>query len=292
MSPQKIGVGPARAVGHIGIGPAHAVTTTGSQRADQGHRTRPGIRLRLRAIPGLTPKAILRKPLRLPCVLGPDFEVGEEALHTDFDTVGAGQFSSPAGGRKAPQLKTLSFDALTLTWDAKWLVFPDTTPQEVRRELNEILRSRQPVELFAFLGPHGTGEELRMYATLRGLNRILRHGESDTRYYSLSWKQYRNPVVRRRGRGGGSKRLPARHKLKSGDTLRSLAKRYYGTRELWLFLASENGIKGWGGETPLVKMNRYEVGDQIKIPVPPSGGHVGRAHPVTGTRDGLRIAEG
>lgn len=278
----------------IGIGPAHALTSAGTQRSGssaQGHRVRPGLRLRLTAIPDLTPRNILRKPLYLPCVLGPDFEVEEEALHTDFDTVAAGQFSSPAGGKKAPQLKSLSFDALTLTWDAKWLVYPDVTPQEVRQELNEILRSRQPVELFAFLGPHGDDEELRMFATLRGLRRILRQGETDTRYYSLDWKQYRSPVIRRKGASGGSGKLPAQHKLTESDTLRSLANHYYGTGELWLFLASENGIKSWGSEDPLVKMGRYKVGDSFKIPLAPTGGSVGKAQALTGDDDGLRIVQ-
>lgn len=287
------GIGPAQNLdGKVGVGRGQAVTTAGTQRTGQGHRVRRGLRLRLSAIPDHTPRDVLRKPLYIPCVLGPDFEVGEEALHTEFDTVGAGQFSSPAGGHKAPQLKTLTFDALTLTWDAKWLIYPDTTPAEMREELNAILRSRKPVELFAFLGPNGDAEELRMYATLRGLRRILRQGETDTRYYTLDWKQYRSPVIRRKGASGGAGSLPAQHKLDEDDTLRSLSNRYYGTGELWLFLASENGIKSWGSEDPLVKMGRYKVGDKFKIPKAPTGGSVGKAQALTGNDDGLRIVQG
>jgi hypothetical protein len=289
---QKIKIDPATTEDKRGLGPSHAVTSEGKQRPGSeggGNRRRRGLRLRLSSIEDVTPRDVLRQPLYIPCVLGPDFEVEEAALHTDFDTVSAGQFSSPAGGKKAPQLKTLSTDILSLTWDAKWLTFPDTTPEEVRAELNAILRSRQPVELFTFIGPHGNGEELRMYATLRSLRRILRHGETDTRYYSLEWKQWRSAVIRRKGGGGGARRFPVQHKLDEDDTLRSLANRYYGTGELWAFLAAENGIKRWGSEDKLVKMGRYKVGDKIKIPPPPQGGSVGQAQSLTGNDDHLRI---
>lgn len=290
MSPKVKDAVPVAGPGaRVGVGRRQAVTSAGKQRGGgtQGHRHRNGLRLRLRAIPGLTPKAILRSPLYLPVILGPDFEVAEEALHSDFETVGAGQFSSPAGGRHAPQLKTLDFETLSLTWDAKWLVYPDTTPEEVREELAEIIKSRKPVELFAHVGPEGRGQELRMMATLRGCRRILRHGESDTRYYSLEWKQYRNIGVPRKGANGYAG-LPTTHSLKKDDTLRSLADRYYGTEAMWQFLASQNGITSWGGDDPLVKMNRYKEGSKIKVPVPPPT-KVGKARPLTGDDDHLRV---
>jgi len=287
MSPK---VSPAVPVSgaNIGLGRRQAVTSAGTQRGGgSGHRQRSGLRLRVTSIPGLTPKAILRSPLYLPVVLGPDFEIDEEALHTDFETVGAGQFSSPAGGKHAPQLKSLDLETLSLAWDASWLVYPDTTPDEVREELKDILDSRKPVELFAHVGPHGEAEELRMWATLRSLRRILRHGENDTRYFSMEWKQYRSPVIPRRAANSYSN-LPTTHTLDKDDTLRSIANRYYGTEAMWQFLASQNGIKNWGGDDPLVKMNRYKVGDKIKVPVPPPT-KVGRAKPVTDDDDHLRV---
>lgn len=275
----------------IGIGRGHAVTGSGTQRgggSGNGNRARQGLRLRLASIPGLTPKGILREPLRLPCVLGPDFQIEEQALHTEFDTVGAGQFSSPAAGQKAPQLQSLSFDSLSLTWDAKWLTFPETSPEEMLEELQEILRSRKPVELFAYVGPHGTKQELRMNATLRSLSRILRHGETDTRYYSLEWKQYRSPVLHRKGANNYTN-LPAQHALDKNDTLRSIATAYYGAGTMWQFLASANGIKSWGSEDPLVKMNRFKEGDKIKVPLPPPT-KVGGARALTGSDNYLRVS--
>jgi hypothetical protein len=279
----------------VGIGRRQAVTSAGTQRdgggsGSGGHRRRAGLRLRLTAIPGLTPKAILRSPLYLPVVLGPDFEVQEEALHSDFETVGAGQFSSPAGGKHAPQLKNLDFETLSLTWDAKWLVFPDTTPEEVREELQAILSSRKPVELFAYVGPNGKGSEIRMMATLRSFRRILRHGENDTRYFSLEWKQYRDLGVARKGANAYAG-LPTTHTLDKEDTLRSIADHYYGTEAMWQFLASQNGIKSWGGDDPLVKMDRYKVGSKIKVPVPPPT-KVGSAKALTGDDNHLRVGGG
>lgn len=288
MSPKVEDAVPIAGPGaRVGIGRAQEVTSAGTQRGAQGHRRRAGLRLRLKAIPGLTPKPILRNPLYIPVVLGPDFEVGEEALHTDFETVGAGQFSSPAGGKHAPQLKAVSFETLSLTWDAKWLIYPDTTPQELREELKAILDSRKPVEMFAHIGPHGRGQELRMQATLRSMRRILRHGENDTRYFNLEWKQYRSPVAGRSAANAYAN-LPTTHTLDKDDTLRSIAKRYYGTESMWQFLASQNGIKSWGGDDPLVKMNRYKVGNKIKVPVPPPT-KVGKARAVTGPDNRLRM---
>lgn len=273
----------------VGVGRAQEVSE-GGQRNGHGHRRRSGLRLRLKAIPGLTPKPILRNPLYIPVVLGPDFEVGEEALHTEFETVGAGQFSSPAGGKHAPQLKSLDFETLSLTWDAKWLVYPDTSPEEVKEELQAILGSRKPVEMFAHVGPHGRGSELRMWATLRSMRRVLRHGENDTRYFNLEWKQYRSPVVGRSAANSYAN-LPTTHTLDKDDTLRSIAKQYYGTESMWQFLASQNGIKSWGGDDPLVKMDRYKAGDKIKVPVPPPT-KVGKAQAVTGSDDRLRVGGG
>jgi hypothetical protein len=267
------------------IGIANNIVAPKGKRGGTG-----GLRLRISAIPGLTPKTILREPLRIPVVLGPDFTIEETALHTEFDTVSAGQFSSPAGGKKAPQLKALSFDALTLTWPAKWLTFPETDPDEVREELGEILRARKAVELFAFLGASGKGQELRMWATLRSMTRILRHGENDTRYYSLDWKQYRSPTVHRRGANQYAD-LPTTYALEKDDTLRSIADHYYGTEGMWQFLAQQNGIKSWGGDDPLVKMNRFKVGDKIKVPLPPPT-KLGEAQPVTGDDNHLQIQGG
>lgn len=294
---QKIGVGGARNLTGVGsIGRGQAVTGQGDQRGGGAaggggnKRARHGLRLRISAIPGRTPKKILQNPLYIPCILGPDFGVEEGALHSEFDTVSAGQFSSPAAGEHAPQLKSLSFDALSLTWDAKWLIYPEVTPAEVREELEAILLSRKPVELFAFLAPGGGREELRMQATLRNLTRILRHGEVDTRYYSLEWKQWRSVSIDRAGANGYAN-LPTTHELDKEDTLRSIAAQYYGAGTMWQFLASANGISSWGSEDPLVKMNRFKVGDKIKVPLPPPT-KVGSAVALTGSDNHLRVGGG
>lgn len=297
MSPSKVGIGQGEDLTGVGgIGRGRAVTGNGTQRGGGatgggGHkRARNGLRLRISAIPGRTPKKILRTPLYIPCVLGPDFGPEDSALHSEFDTVSAGQFSSPAGGEHAPQLKSLSFDALTLTWDAKWLVYPEVTPAEVREELDAILDSRKPVELFAFLAPHGGRAELRMDATLRSLNRILRHGETDTRYYSLEWKEWRAVSISREGANGYGN-LPTTHELEKDDTLRSIASEYYGAGTMWEFLASSNGISSWGSEDELVKLNRFKAGDKIKVPLPPPT-KVGGAQSLTGSDNHLRISGG
>jgi hypothetical protein len=278
MSP-KIGIGD-----HV-IGIGNRQIARGG--AGNKKKVRAGLRVRLTAIPGLTPKKILREPLRFQVIVSPDWEDTRTALFSDFETVGAGQFSSPAGGDHAPQLRELSFESLTLDWEAKWLVYPETSPEEVREELEAILESRQPVELFAHVGPGGSKVEARMMVTLRAMTRILRHGENDTRYFNLEWKQFRDATMTRKG-GNRYSNLPTQYTLKKDDTLRSIADHFYGVESMWEFLAASNGIKGWGGDDPLVKMGRYKVGDKIKILAPPPSA-IGPAQPLTGKDNHLRV---
>lgn len=226
-----------------------------------------GLRVRLSRARGLTKKGVLNEPMYLPVVLGP-FNFTEEALHEEYQTVSAGQFSVPGqGGATARQLRDLSLETLTLDWKARWLIeYKD--PQDVRRELNAVLRAKTPVELLAILRWGGGPEELRMLVTLRSLSRELRPGEADTRYYSLALREYRKTVADKKA-DSRFDNLPTRHRLTADDTLTSLALRYHHTALSWRSIRSANGLSTWGPRTPLWKHAKFKVGDYAVIPVPP-----------------------
>jgi nucleoid-associated protein YgaU len=239
----------------------------------------PGLRVRLTALPGITPKGVLTQPLYLPVVLGP-FSFSEEADHREYTTVSAGEYSVPAAGpASARRLRSTSLETLTVDWHnyARWLVNPSLTPREARSELYRVLRSRQPFELLAILQlGSDEPEELRMKATLRAINRELRPGETDTRYYSLELREWRDASMERRGRGRREghrsvsthrgERLPTTHRLTAETTLHSLSRNHYGVASGWRIIARENGIKNWGPATPIVQSKRWKVGDKVKIP--------------------------
>jgi hypothetical protein len=250
-------------------------------------RSRPGLRVRLRRVQGLTPKNTLREPLYLPCLIGQEFIQIKTAGHSEWQTVSAGEFSQGWGGKRAPTLDDLSFDSLSLTWDADWLTNPDTDPDEMRRELDRVLGSRKAFHLAIFLYPNGRGAEARGLYTLRSVERRLPRGEPDTRYYTLQFKEFREPNQRRRS-SRKSERLPVRHLVQKGDTLRKLAKRYYGDGSLWRVIANVNGISNWGSEDDLTKIKRFEKdGARITVPdIESDAGGVGPEFP----EDGIGIA--
>lgn len=230
-----------------------------------------GLRVRIRPDRKLTPKDVMKRPLHFPAVTSDTFEIVGEAMHSNFDTVSAGEFSQPASGKKSRRLKTSSFDILTVSWDPSWITYPGVDPQRVKKVLEAIIKRRCPVHLLAFVEPHihgYTGAEWDALVTLRSVSRRLPHGEPDARYYTVEWSEYREPGVKKRRHGGGrDRKLPTTHKLRRDDTMRGLAKKFYGNGNLWRHIKRANGIKNWGSATPLVNMKRFKVGDRIKIPV-------------------------
>lgn len=236
-------------------------------------RRRHHLRVRLTRNRHSAPGVLREGPLVLPVALG-EFTVTEEALHSEYDTVGAGQFSTPSGGDAlARQLRTLGgLETLTIDWEAPWLT-EWRSPRVVKRELTEILRSKKPVTLLATI--RGRPDEVRMNVTLRSLSRTLRPGEADTRYWSIDvmeWRQPRAGDRREEGdRGARGVSLPRQHRLSAlGDeSLRDLARRYYGNEAGWRAIAGANGIRNFGSETPLYKHAKFKRGSRVKIPLVP-----------------------
>lgn len=231
--------------------------------------------VRLTALPGLTPKKVLKRPLIFPAVLG-DFEHTEEANFGSYDTVGSGEYSTPAAGPStARKLRTTDIEVLTLEGQPGFLTNPKIAPDDVRDQLYEILRSRRPFDFLATtesLGPKdepSLSTELPMNATLRSITRSLRHGQPQARYYTLSFVEWRDDGVARKSAGGSYGiriKLPTVHILRVGDTLSSLSKSFYGTYSGATRIANANGLRRWGHSTPLGLLPRFKAGSTIKIP--------------------------
>lgn len=239
----------------------------------ESHRG-PGLRVRFAAVRGATDPKVLEEPLYLPCVIG-EFGVDEEFDHRDYSTVSAGEFSVPAPGPvTARRLRSTDLETLTIDWHAyaRFLVNPHLSPAAARREITALARSRTPFELVAAV-QLGLEEELRMKATIRALRRVLRPGEADTRYYTLSLKEWRDNALERRAAGSGRTPLPTSVNLTAQTTLISLALHFYPdvpVADGWRAIARANGITSWGASTPLAQTARFAVGSKVQIPRKPS----------------------
>lgn len=242
-----------------------------------------GLRVRLSWIEGVTNPRCLREPLWFPAGVLEEFSVDAEADHDEYDTIESGQFSNPGPAPKpgeAPKLRTTEIETAAFYGDSPILTARGIHPLEVRDELRKLLVTKSPVNLLITLGLPVPGKrrrrpELKMKATVRSVRRSLRHGQRDTRYYTVRFVEWRDPEIERRRLGSardGQRRRhgtfgdPVKHKLDGNDTLESLAKRYYGTANAWRGLAAAKGIKSWGRRTPLVDTKRWKVGDRITIP--------------------------
>ena len=230
---------------------------------------RPGLHARLRRVSGLTPRSVLREPLRLPVIIGNEFSVEEEALWEEFDTVSAGRFAQAAAGKHGEALRTVNLESLTMTWDPGWMTNPGQDPQRVIKALKRTLRKRSVFDFLVVQKSPGIGfADFAGFASIRRLALVAPRGEADTRYLRMDISGHRRISSGRRRHGRGED-LPTTHVLDKNDTLRSLALHYYGSGELWRLIAQANGISNWGSETPLVEMGRYKPGDRIKIPERP-----------------------
>lgn len=229
-----------------------------------------GLIARFDRIPGASAKGVLDEPLRLPAVLG-NVSVEEEAHHVEFETIAGGQFSQPGqGGSGARQLRGLNLEALTLDYDAEWLVESGQDPEDVKAMLYAILRSKKPVTMVLVVKWGEPKPMVRMNVTFRSVHEELRQQENDTRYFQIAIKEWRAQSVERKGEKEGRKpgvKFPTTVALKETDTLQSLAHEYYGRYEFWRDIRDANGIsKKFGQNTRIVSLSAYSVGSRLKLP--------------------------
>lgn len=238
-----------------------------------------GIAIRLERITGRTAAGVLDFPFYLPTTLG-TFAYDEDFAHIDYETIGGDQLSAPAGGSgEAKRLKDLGLDTLTLDWDAPWLAAKGIDQDYFQNTLLKLGRSRTPFTLIAVLD---WTEELRINATLRGVHKELRHGEKDTRYWTLSLKEWNLSEVERRGAGSsgaaasvgvGGRSLPTTADVSNKTSYNTLADYFYGSatpKNAKAIRAANSFGTNWGLGTPLVFSPRWHVGDKVAIPRRPT----------------------
>lgn len=237
-----------------------------------------GFVCRISPITGVTPKAALNRRIWLPVMLN-TFTVTEAATHNEYTTLSAGDFSQPSmGGASARQMRAADIDTMTVDFNARWFTAHGQDPYELRVRLYEILRHRQAVRILIRLHPNPPPHaELDAYVTFRSISKEVRPGEPESRYMTISIKEWRDPTGRRRSSsptGGGSSRkrgvsLPTTKRLTATDTLSSLSNEFYGRYDQWRDIRDANGItKRFGAKTPVIKLGgRWKVGAKIKIPL-------------------------
>lgn len=237
---------------------------------DPGGRNE-GLLIKLSAIRGVTRRGYLKTPYYFQCPPTDEFSIAYGAERTTYRTIKAGEYSRK-GGRN---LRTITFDTLVLLW-APFVLWPETTRGDIRSGVSRLITTTEKELVFRFQAAHIFGEDGSSYwadmpAVLTAFTPTERGGENDARYLNCQFQEWRDPVVKREGKGRkryGYKDFPRTHKLTKTTTLYGLAKKYYSSTKGWKWIAKANGIKKWGPSTPLVNSHRFHVGDKVKIPDP------------------------
>jgi hypothetical protein len=199
----------------------------------------------------------------------------------DYDTIGAGQRSRP-GSR---QLRTVAFDSLFIADTPWWsFLTPDlvggaptpgvrgaeTDAEFALRVRSEALNAKyglgnrkvpDPLKMIAALEKLGNnyqvftltirqpnelaGYDVNMWATLRNFDTRKVAGEPFTRYFSITFVEYRPTKIEREQIGHPHLPLTVvAGKLPPGrDTLHELAKFYYGSPSQWRRIAAASHLK-------------------------------------------------
>lgn len=230
-----------------------------------------GMRVLMRRIEGLTAKGLLRKPFLFQCPPTESIRIGYAYNHEEYQTVGSGTFSRPAGR----QLYQVAFGTLLVDYKPRWSLLDPFDERErfvpnpllMRDELVEILESGTPFRLACHQAVYWHGKyDVNWPATLRSLNVDERAGEIGTRYLDVSFTEFRDPTVQRRAKGHARKgppkgggaaghRLPATVELRADGsgrggghafagpvTMYSLARYFYGSPSRWRSIAQRNGL--------------------------------------------------
>lgn len=207
-----------------------------------------------------------------------DFTYTEATNHQDFSTVSGGEFSQVAlGDDDAHQLRrgTLSTLAMEINVARRadlpfW--YSGAAPLHwsiVRDTVQDILRSKQPVYLYAAIQKTGRAE-LSMPVTLRNLSFSTRNGTPQARFLDVDFTEYRVFGVDR-AKVGYASAFPVKHRVAAGDTWTKLAQTYYGSASKWRSIVRENATSQYimVSTMDVTKMG-FKVGQTITIPAPPS----------------------
>ena len=222
-----------------------------------------GLLVALYGIEGLTAPDILKRPFYFQCPPLESFSVSTAFNWSTWQTISQGDMASPGG--KA--LSTISFQTLFVEGEQTWtfrsspergaLGVP-TNPQATAARLRAIVNRGTPFGLVVGNRELWTNNDVH-WGPVNGNAAVItqadieeRVGEEDARYVSVTFQEYREPKLVRRGQGkkkstGRSKNVPTKvvideggeaREVKDGKptsrvvvhnaTFQKLAKHYYG----------------------------------------------------------------
>jgi hypothetical protein len=231
-------------------------------------------------------RELLPKPFVFQCSPLEQYAIQYQMNMGTYDTIDNDQFMR----RGSRQLNTWSFDTLAMYlgvgpnghYQPLWVPHPTREPsgdqyhrpEWYRDQLEKLLDAGSPCQYVAAFS-HSTTIH-RCYAVLTAFQEIHKHGEGDSIYFaSVSFTEWRDP-------GGESDKPKGTHHLpghirfrigppnnryiaydlangrnipikakRTGTTLMDLARYFYGDGSKWRVVASNNHLRGGGGNTPI-----------------------------------------
>ena len=269
----------------IGLDDNEAVSnrnpSRGVQTQDGAWRER-GLRVTLSRFKA-TRKNVLNQPLNFQMPPLDEFAWNQAAEHQDFQTLANGQFSRSAGR----SLLTFELRTLVVDYQPRWAAWhrarPNAPhPQQVAQLLKHIVQLGTPI-MFTARSGLWESPDLRLPVTLRSVQSSERAGEVDARYFDLSFVEWREQELDRKGKGkptkvrlrhslpatvvihdngtlseaaesdGQPKKIPTRAKY---GTLSDLATFYYGDPSAWRSIVRENGIEDFAPNRDLSELKK------------------------------------
>jgi hypothetical protein len=245
----------------------------------------PGLHIKLSKIndvPGS--RRMLRRPYYFQNPPLEEFSHGHGHESTTYMTIGRGEFSQRLGRR----LITVSFRTLIVEW-SRFAIRQTWDVEALTDELIEISEKGYPFRLVA-THSYSNRPELDIEAIMTDCTPSEVAGEIDTRYFDLSFREWRDPVVDRatKKKRSGGKHFPFTITLRKDGTytvvgekpgyfntkdeeltFAVIAKYAYGAPSRASVVARANGMTQWGLHTPLTQSRKYKDGGKIVVPAPP-----------------------
>lgn len=242
---------------------------------------RDGLRIRLSAERGVTPKGYLRVPFRFQAPPIDSFGRPWEFGYETYTTIKLGE--RPRAGGK--QLHRISLQTMFLDEALRFMIWRGTLDvQRLLLELRSILERPAPFRLVigqpALWGPRPLVNTVAVFTRIEPEQR---GGEVGTEYTSVEFMEWPGEQLERKRRPGAHHDQERRHTLRKGDTLHKLAKHYFHRASAWKLIARANGITHVSPDSAaeLAKWAKQHHRKTLKIP--PAGSRLVGGGIATGT---------